>query len=153
MTALLLTGCGGGPAPSGAATADGSAGTAAEGSRPATVTAASGGAVAVGAPGGEEYPDVVDVSLTETGDRRYEVAVTMSSPYDSPQRYADAWRVVGPGDEVLALRELAHDHAGEQPFTRGLSDVSIPADVDLVLVEGRDQANGWGGQALEVPVP
>ncbi len=58
-----------------------------------------------------------------------------------------------PGEEVLALRELAHDHAGEQPFTRGLSDVSIPADVDSVLVEGRDQANGWGGQALEVPVP
>ncbi len=76
--------------------------------------------------------------------------VTVSSPYDTPERYADAWRVVGPNGAVFGVRELTHDHAGEQPFTRSLLDVEIPAEVDVVVVEGRDSINGWGGQSIDV---
>jgi hypothetical protein len=101
----------------------------------------------------ELLPDVVAVELTDAGDRVFTVAVTLSSPYDSPERYADAWRVMSSDGTVLGIRELLHDHASEQPFTRTLSGVSIPADVDEVTVQGRDQVSGWGGATVTVGIP
>ena len=99
------------------------------------------------------HPDVVAVDITAEEAHVFRFDVTVSSPYDSPDRYADAWRVVGPDATVLGTRELAHDHAGEQPFTRSLSGVEIAADVATVTVEARDLANGWGGATIEVDVP
>lgn len=99
-----------------------------------------------------EFPEVIDAVITPTGDT-FRVEVTISSPYDSPERYADAWRVKASDGTELAVRELTHDHAGEQPFTRSLDGVEIPADVTVVVVEGRDLANGWGGGSLELSVP
>lgn len=64
--------------------------------------------------------DVVDATLERSGDRG-RVAATTSSPYDSPDRYADAFRVLAPDGTVLGVRELLHDHANEQPLTRSLS--------------------------------
>jgi hypothetical protein len=92
----------------------------------------------------QQYPDIVAVDVTAEGDT-YRFDVTVSSPYDTPERYADAWRIVAPDGTALGIRELAHDHAAEQPFTRSLSGVVIPPDVTTVTVEGRDLVNGWGG--------
>jgi hypothetical protein len=101
-----------------------------------------------------EHPDVVDVELEPVGDRRYEVSATLCSAYDSPERYADAWRVRTPDGEVLGVRELLHDHAAEQPFTRSLgSALTVPEGVDTVVVEGRDLDNGWGGGTFEADLP
>lgn len=58
--------------------------------------------------------------------------------------YADAWRVVAADGTVLGTRVLYHPHVEEQPFTRGLDGVSIPADVHRVYVEGHDKVHGWG---------
>lgn len=102
--------------------------------------------------GEELFPDVVEVELTPVGDDRFEVTATLSSPYDSPERYADAWRVLDENGDELGVRELAHDHASEQPFTRS-EVVTIPADVDEVTVEGRDQVSGYGGETVTVAVP
>ncbi|MGB8361039.1 MAG: hypothetical protein WCE80_06520, partial [Acidimicrobiia bacterium] len=79
--------------------------------------------------------------------------VTMSSPYDTASRYADAWRVVGDDGVVYGVNELTHDHAAEQPFTRSLTGVEIPASVSTVVVEGRDQVYGWGGATVTVTLP
>ncbi len=98
---------------------------------------------------GQRFPDVIDAVAT-AADAGWNFDVTVSSPYDTPERYADAWRVVGPDGVVFGVRELLHDHAGEQPFTRSLRNVEIPPDVDLVVVEGRDSSNGWGGQTVDV---
>lgn len=38
----------------------------------------------------------------------------------------------------------------EQPFTRQQSNVEIPDSVDEVTIEGRDQANGFGGGTVTV---
>ena len=54
---------------------------------------------------------------------------------------------------MLGVRELLHDHASEQPFTRSLTGVAIPDGVTTVTVEARDLANGWGGGTVEAPVP
>ena len=97
----------------------------------------------------QRFPDVIDAVAT-AADAGWNFDVTVSSPYDTPERYADAWRVIGPDGIVFGVRELLHDHADEQPFTRSLRDVDIPPDVDLVVVEGRDSSNGWGGQTVDV---
>ncbi|MDZ7675341.1 MAG: hypothetical protein U5K30_09765 [Acidimicrobiales bacterium] len=98
------------------------------------------------------FPDVLEVEVTPVGDGRYEVAVTLSSPYDTPERYADAWRVLDEEGNELGRRELAHDHAAEQPFTRQTT-VEIPDEVDEITVEGRDQISGYGGATMTVTVP
>lgn len=98
------------------------------------------------------YPDVVEASVT-ADDTAYEFVVTMSSPYDSPERYADAWRVIGDDGVVYGVRELLHDHAGEQPFTRSLGGVQIPNTVTSVRIQGRDQVYGWGGEEVAVTLP
>jgi N-acetylmuramoyl-L-alanine amidase len=98
------------------------------------------------------YPDVVEASVTG-GEGSYNVVVTMSSPYDTPDRYADAWRVVGDDGVVYGVLELAHHHAGEQPFTRSLAGVEIPPSVERVRIEGRDPVYGWGGTTFELNLP
>lgn len=100
----------------------------------------------------QTHPDVLEAELTRDGDE-YRIAVTISSPYDTPDRYADGWRVMAPGGEILAEHELAHDHANEQPFTRTRGPFAIPDDVDEVVVEGRDQENGYGGDTVTIAVP
>jgi len=96
------------------------------------------------------FPDVLAATARQDGDGTWTFDATLSSPYDSPERYADAWRVVGPDGTVYGLRDLAHDHANEQPFTRSQSGIEIPDEVNVVTVEGRDQLSGWGGATVEV---
>ena len=144
MVAVVGTACAGSDG-----TTDGSAGASAS-----DVSAASDAVVATDleeadATGEQRFPEVIDASaeLTNLG---WAFDVTVSSPYDSADRYADAWRVVGPDGTVYAIRELTHDHAAEQPFTRSIQSVEIPDDVAVVTIEGRDQTNGWGGAVFEL---
>lgn len=98
----------------------------------------------------ELFPDVVDATAIETDPGVWTFSATLSSPYDTPTRYADAWRVLAPDGTVLGVRELLHDHADEQPFTRTLTGVEVPSAVNTVVVEGRDQVSGWGGATVAV---
>lgn len=94
-------------------------------------------------------PHVIGVVAVESGDGTYAFEVTISSPYDGPDKYADAWRVVTSDGEVLATRELTHHHAGEQPFTRSLSGIDVSSGA-VVWVEARDLVEGWSGELFEV---
>ncbi|AXV04951.1 hypothetical protein DVS28_a0244 [Euzebya pacifica] len=98
------------------------------------------------------FPDVIDADLERSGDT-WTLSATISSPYDSPERYADAFRAVAPDGTELGLRVLTHDHANEQPFTRSLTGLVIPDGIEEITVEGRDLANGWGGQTVTVAIP
>jgi hypothetical protein len=118
--------------------------------RPSTAPTSPATSVAT-SPDEQRFPDIVDVAVTTEGDT-FRFDVTVSSPYDTPERYADAWRIVAPDGTELGVRELTHDHANEQPFTRSLSGVVIPPDVTTVTVEGRDLVNGWGGGTQEVTI-
>ena len=97
----------------------------------------------------QEFPDIIDASAMLTNGA-WTFRVTVSSPYDSPERYADGWRILGPDGTEYGFRLLTHDHASEQPFTRSLSDVQIPAGIDVVTIEGRDQLNGFGGGTFDL---
>ena len=87
------------------------------------------------------------------GDGVYDVEVTVTSPYDTPQRYADGWRVLASDGTVLGEHQLLHDHASEQPFTRTQRGLLVPDAVGTVTIEGRDLVNGYGGGTLVVDVP
>jgi hypothetical protein len=97
----------------------------------------------------QKYPDVVNVKVKAQGDRRFDFDVTISSPYETPQRYADAFRVMSAEGVVYGERKLLHDHVDEQPFTRDLYGVVIPAGVTSVIVQARDQKFGYGGKILQ----
>lgn len=98
----------------------------------------------------ERYPDVLAARAERAADGTWTFAVTLSSPSDSPERYADAWRVLGPDGTQLGYRFLTHDHAHEQPFTRSQSGIVIPPEVAVVTIQGRDQVSGWGGATVEL---
>lgn len=98
----------------------------------------------------DDFPDILAAEAVPDGDGTWRFNVTVSSTYDTAERYADAWRVVGPDGTEFGVRVLTHDHQFEQPFTRSQSGIAIPADVTSVTIEGRDLANGWGGGFLEL---
>ena len=99
------------------------------------------------------YPDVLSAKVRAGREDSFDFDVTISSPYDTPQRYADAFRVAGRNGAVYGERVLLHDHADEQPFTRDLTAVKIPRGVRTVIVQARDMRNGYGGKSIEVALP
>lgn len=101
----------------------------------------------------QKYPDVVAVKVQARGANRFDFDVTIASPYDTPQRYADAFRVMSADGVSYGERKLLHDHADEQPFTRELHGVSVPAGVKAVVVQARDQKFGYGGKTVQVALP
>ena len=101
----------------------------------------------------QKFPDVVAARLVARDADRFDFDVTVSSPYDTPGRYADGFRAVGKDGRVFGERKLLHDHAGEQPFTRDLYGVRIPPGVRVVVVQARDQKYGYGGKTVEVVLP
>lgn len=104
-------------------------------------------------PEAQKYPDVLNVKVQARGNHQFDFDVTVSSLYDTPQRYADAFRVTGADGQTYGERPLLHDHANEQPFTRDLYGVDIPAGVRSVIVQARDLKHGYGGKSVEVMLP
>jgi len=104
-------------------------------------------------PESRKYPDVVSVKVQARGQNRFDFDVTISSPYDTPQRYSDAFRVTSTSGQPYGERKLLHDHAFEQPFTRDLYGVPIPAGIRTVVVQARDQKYGYGGKTMKVILP
>jgi hypothetical protein len=101
----------------------------------------------------QRFPDVVTAKVKAMGNSTFDFDVTVSSPYDTPQRYADAFRVTTVDGKPLGERVLFHDHRDEQPFTRDLYGVKIPAGIRKVLIQARDQKHGYGGKQIEVSLP
>jgi hypothetical protein len=58
--------------------------------------------------------------------------------------------VLTPDGKVLATRVLRHPHVEEQPFTRGLAGVHVPAEVDRVRIRAIDSVHGLGGEEVTV---
>lgn len=78
--------------------------------------------------------------------------VTLKHADTGWDHYADAWRVVTKNGEELGTRTLYHPHVNEQPFTRSLGDVKIPADVSAVYIEAHDKVHGWSKQRFKVKI-
>jgi len=96
--------------------------------------------------------DVVGGSITALGDGRYRIDATVRHADVGWDHYADRWDVVGPDGTILGVRELAHPHENEQPFTRSLT-LEIPAGIATVTLQANDSVHGLGGETFELTVP
>ena len=81
-------------------------------------------------------PEIVKVSVNKESSGLYHFLVTIKHEDTGWEHYADAWSVVLE-DKQLGERVLYHPHETEQPFTRGLGDVQIPAGVDTVYIRAK----------------
>ena len=97
--------------------------------------------------------DVLAVAISETSAGVYRFDVTLGHADEGWEHYADAWEVLGPDGAVLARRVLLHPHVDEQPFTRGLGGVALPAGLGRVTLRGHDSVHGYGGIELTVELP
>lgn len=79
--------------------------------------------------------------------------VTLKHADSGWDHYADKWEVLAPDGTVLGSRVLYHPHVDEQPFTRSLSGVNIPAGIKQVTIRGRDSVHGFGGIEKQVTLP
>jgi hypothetical protein len=50
--------------------------------------------------------------------------------------------------KVLGERTLYHPHVNEQPFTRTLSGLNIPAATKRIYIEAHDKVHGWSKDRL-----
>jgi len=104
--------------------------------------------------GGSSYAGLADV-LSASADCSSSVctfSVTVRHADEGWSHYADTWEVVAPDGRVLATRVLQHPHVGEQPFTRELRGVEVPADVTSVRIRAHDSVHGFGGREVVVEV-
>ena len=93
----------------------------------------------------------VDVSCNKEMICRFDVAVKHDD--QGWKHYANRWEVLTPDGNLLATRELLHPHDNEQPFTRSLSNVKIPAGVTEVIVRAHDLTHEYGGKEIVVKIP
>lgn len=93
-----------------------------------------------------------DVRGTASGELwRFDVTVT--HPDTGWDHYADGWRVEDADGNVLGLRVLAHPHVNEQPFTRSLGNVRLPAGTTQVYIRARCIVDGWNKDAVAFDLP
>lgn len=94
--------------------------------------------------------DVVAAAAARQPDGSTVFVVTIRHADEGWEHFADRYEVVGPDGKVIATRVLAHPHEDEQPFTRELSGVHIPAGVTEVTVRAHDNRHGLGGREVKV---
>ena len=88
--------------------------------------------------------EVVSAELVAQG-AAWQVNVTLRHADTGWDHYADAWRLVSPGGDMLGTRTLLHPHVDEQPFVRSggpdlmILDILMP-DMDGYEVLGELRA-------------
>lgn len=88
----------------------------------------------------------VKTTVLDAGGWRFDV--TLSHPDTGWDHYADGWAVVDSDGRDLGLRELAHPHETEQPFTRSLA-INGPLP-EVVYLNARCSVDGWAEHPFEV---
>lgn len=97
--------------------------------------------------------DVIKVEVKNLGDNTYQFDVTVFHKDEGWEHYADKWDIVGPDGTIFGIRILYHPHVNEQPFTRSLSGVKIPANVHTVTIRAHDLIHKYGGKVMIVELP
>jgi hypothetical protein len=68
------------------------------------------------------------------------------------EHYANRWEILDTDGNVIGVRELAHPHDNEQPFTRSLSNVKVTGDITEVVIRAHDSVHQYGGKELVVRI-
>jgi len=80
-------------------------------------------------------------------------SVTLKHGDEGWDHYANQWDVMMMDGTLLKSRVLYHPHVDEQPFTRSLSGVKIPAGTTRVKVRAKDLKHGYSLQEYTVRIP
>ncbi|MEJ1355269.1 MAG: hypothetical protein RPU39_11345 [Candidatus Sedimenticola sp. (ex Thyasira tokunagai)] len=97
--------------------------------------------------------DVLKLTAEKTGLHSYRFDVTVRYADSGWSHYADRWEILGPEDKVLAVRVLHHPHVDEQPFTRSLGSIKLPANLTWVRARAHDKRHGYGGRRVTISLP
>lgn len=97
--------------------------------------------------------DVTQVEVVRTGPGTYRFSVSVLHQDEGWKHYADRWEVLAPDGRIIATRTLYHPHVNEQPFTRRLDAVKIPADIRRVEVRAHCSVHETGGKSASVSLP
>lgn len=95
-------------------------------------------------------PPAIEAATATRAAQAWRVDVTLRHPDTGWEHYADAWEVLSPEGTRLGLRVLTHPHENEQPFTRSLAGVEVPAGTEYVLIRARCLVDGWAGSQVRV---
>jgi len=98
-------------------------------------------------PENADKADVTAVRVSGT-EGNYTFEVTVSSPDEGCDEYADWWEVVTRDGTLIYRAVFDQPHIDEQPFTTSGGPVQIPEDQQVVVRAHMKEA-GYGGQALE----
>lgn len=97
--------------------------------------------------------DVVEVVVRDRADGTFLFDVTVAHADEGWEHYANAFEITDGNGAVFGTRVLAHPHVNEQPFTRSLSGVEIPAKLTEVTVRAIDSVHGATGKTMKVALP
>jgi len=97
-----------------------------------------------------DFAQVSNVRATQSQDGSWCFDTQVRHNDQGWQHYADAWKITDLKGNVLAIRELAHPHDNEQPFTRSLCNIKLPKGLMKVVVSAKCNVHGVGGQSVEV---
>ena len=96
---------------------------------------------------------IIAAEATDLGDAGWTFDVSLVHGDTGWDDYADGWRIEAPDGTILGERPLAHPHVTEQPFTRSLSGVAIPEELDRVAIRARTNVEGWGTETFILTLP
>jgi len=80
-------------------------------------------------------------------------SVTLKHGDEGWDHYANQWDVMLMDGTLLKSRVLYHPHVDEQPFTRSLSGVRIPAGTSRVKIRAKDLKHGYSSKEYSVQIP
>ena len=96
---------------------------------------------------------VINAKASLGANGTYSFSATVAHADTGWKHFADKFEILTPDGKVLGTRVLAHPHVNEQPFTRGLGNVSIPAGITSVIVRAWDNVHKAGEETFTVKLP
>ncbi len=94
---------------------------------------------------------IVDVKVSCSSSCLF--SVTLKHADEGWEHYVNQWDVMTMDGELLKSRVLLHPHVNEQPFTRSLSGVKIPAGTTRVKIRAKDLKHGYSSDEYTVDIP
>jgi len=91
--------------------------------------------------------DVLAAEATNSGGS-WNISATIKHADEGWEHYANSFQVLAMDGTVLGTRVLFHPHVDEQPFTRSLGGVNIPAQTLKIRVRAGDLVHGYGGKEV-----
>lgn len=79
-------------------------------------------------------PIIIKAEAIVQSNQLFDIAVTIEHDDTGWEHYANEWVIIVDDKKEVGKRTLYHPHVNEQPFTRYLRDIKIPADAKSIKV-------------------